>query len=124
EQEDHEDPVQAEQLVICLGRDQVAGRRQQLEANDGGEDAAEKKEEADGAEIQQRDAFMVLGEKPALDAVFMSQVVIASRCNCRNHTNYRFCFRPTRAAGGAACCCGLARLLMYSINCSKRSEER
>ena len=87
EQEHHDDPVQREQLVVSLRGDQVARRGQQLQANHGGEDAAQKEKETDGAEIQQRDALVVLGQQPGLDAVFVRQVIFASLYGCRNHTN-------------------------------------
>ena len=69
EEEDHHHAVHGEQLVIGVRRDQVALRRQQLDADQRGEGAADEEEQRDREQVEQRDALVVLGQQPRLEAV-------------------------------------------------------
>ena len=59
EEEHHDDPVHREQLVIGVGRNQIAGRRQQLQADQHGKKAADPEHGGDRDEVQHRDTLMV-----------------------------------------------------------------
>ena len=86
EEEDHHHAVHGEQLVVGVRRDQVALRRQQLQADQRGEDAAQEEEQRDGDQVQQRDALVVLGEQPRLEAVAGVQVILAFLYRCGDHS--------------------------------------
>ena len=75
EEEHHHDAVHGEELVVRVGRHQVARRRQQLEPDDEREHAAEEEEGGDRREVQQRDPFMVLRQQPGCGAVAVVQVI-------------------------------------------------
>src|SRR6202142_367328 len=64
EKEDHYLAVHGEQLVVGVGLHQVARRSQQLQADQQGEDAANKEEEGNGDQIEQRDALVVDRQEP------------------------------------------------------------
>ena len=64
EEKDHRHAVHGEQLVVGFRRNQVAVRRQQVNADHGGERAADEKEEGHRREIQQRDALVIRGQQP------------------------------------------------------------
>jgi hypothetical protein len=85
EEEDHDDAVHGEQLVVGVGFDHVARRRQQLETNEAGEDAAEQEHHGDRAQIQQRDALVVHGEQPRANAVVGVQIMDAGLGWFHNH---------------------------------------
>ncbi len=73
-QEDHDDAVHGEHLVIGVRRHQVAGRGQQFQADHPGKKATDKEEDRDRDQIEDRDALVISGEQPALQAVFLVQI--------------------------------------------------
>ena len=75
EEEHHHHAVRGEDLVVGLGREQVAARRGELQADQHREDAADQEEGRHRVEVQQRDALVVLGEEPGRRAVRGVQVV-------------------------------------------------
>ncbi len=62
EEENHRHAVHGEKFVVRFGGDQGSGRRQKMDANHGGEDAANEKENSDRTEIQQGDALVIGGQ--------------------------------------------------------------
>ena len=77
EEEDHHHAVHGEKLVVSIGLDEIAGGREQFEADEQGEESADEKEESDGDEIEQRDALVVGREQPRADAILLIQVILA-----------------------------------------------
>ena len=77
EEEHHDDAVHGEQLVVGVGRNQVTSRGEQLQADQHGEEAADPEHHGDRDEIKDRDALVVCGQQPRLDAVVGVQVVLA-----------------------------------------------
>ena len=75
EEEDHHHAVHGEELVVGLGREQVAGRRQQLEPDQEREDAAEDEEDGDRDQVEHRDALVVLGQQPRREPVAVVEVI-------------------------------------------------
>ena len=78
EEKDHHHAMHGEELVISIGLHQVARGREQFQADEQREEAADEEEECDGDEIEQRDALVVGGEQPRPDSVLLVQVVFAS----------------------------------------------
>jgi hypothetical protein len=72
--------VLREDLVVSGRLKEVALRRQQLEANHHGVDAADEEEESDGTKIEQCDPLVVFGQQPRLQAVLRVDVVDPRRC--------------------------------------------
>ena len=79
EEKDHDDPVLGEHLVVGARLHEIALRSEQFDANGHRIEAADEKEEADRAEIKQRDALMVFSQQPRLQAVFGVEIVSARR---------------------------------------------
>ena len=77
EEKHHDDPVHGKQLVIGVGRNHVARRSQQLQADQHGEEAADPEHGGDRDQVEQRDTLMVCRQQPRLDAVVRIQVVLA-----------------------------------------------
>ena len=69
--------MHGEELVVGFRSDQRARGSQQVDANHGGENAADEEEECDGNEIQKGDALVVGGEQPRTNAVTGVEIVIA-----------------------------------------------
>ena len=61
--------MHGEELVVGLGRDEEAVGSEQVDANHGGENAAESEEEGDAREIEPGNAFVVGGKQPRADTV-------------------------------------------------------
>ena len=76
EKEDHGHAVHCEELVVSFRRDERPGGRQEMDANHGGEDAADEKENSNRGEVQQGDAFVIGGEQPRTDARAVGSVQI------------------------------------------------
>jgi len=76
-------------LVVGLGRNQGAGGREQMDANHGGQDAADEKEESHRTEPQQGDALMVGGEQPRTDAVGGVEIVLVGHIVARRRILWR-----------------------------------
>ena len=74
EEEDHHHAVHGEHLVVGLARQQVAGRRQQLQADEHREEPADREEGGDRHEVEERDALVVFRQQPGLDAVAVVEV--------------------------------------------------
>ena len=89
EEENHHHAVHGEQLVVGVGLHQIAGGREQFEADEQREEAADEKEERDRDQIEQRDALVVGGEKPRTDAVLLIQIIFAldGLNGCGSHTH-------------------------------------
>ena len=75
EEEHHDDAVHGEELVVGLRLHHVALRRDQLEADEGGEDAADREHHGDARQVEEGDALVVRGQQPRLHAVAHVQVV-------------------------------------------------
>ncbi len=75
EEEDHDDAVHGEHLVIGVGGHQVGLRRQQFQADEAGQRAADKEEERDRDQVERGDPLVVAGEQPAQQAVLLGQEV-------------------------------------------------
>ncbi len=69
EKENHGHAVHGEKLVIGFRSDEGAAGSQQVDADHGGEDAADEKEESDRSKIQKSDAFVVGGKQPRFNAI-------------------------------------------------------
>ena len=69
--------MHGEHLVVGLGLHQIAGRRQQFQANHQGEDSAQKEEHRDRDQIQKGDALMVTRKQPGLCRETGVQVVLS-----------------------------------------------
>src|SRR5882762_7684150 len=89
EEEDHGHAVHGEELVVGFRSDQKALGREQVNANHGGERAANEEKESDRSEVQQSDALVVSGKKPRTDSVSGVEVMLARhlihRCWCGAH---------------------------------------
>src|SRR5438093_3289765 len=85
EEEHHEHAVHREQLVIGLVRYEIAGRGRELEPHHHGERSADEEEEGDGAEIKERDAFVVARQQPRPDAVAVVQVMTWRKDDSSGH---------------------------------------
>src|SRR5260370_42314865 len=65
-EEDHDDPMLRKHLVVSARLHEVTLRSQQLQADRHRIKAANEEEEADRAEIKQRDALVIPGQQPRL----------------------------------------------------------
>ena len=77
EEEDHHHAVHGEEFVVGVGLDEIAGRGEELEADEEREDAADEEEERNAEQIQHRDALVVTRQEPRLEAVTGVQVALA-----------------------------------------------
>src|SRR5207253_11483424 len=77
EEEDHHHAVHGEELVVCLRLHHVARGRDQLQADQGGEDAADGEHDRDAGQVEEGDPLVVGGEEPGADAVADVEVVDA-----------------------------------------------
>src|SRR5712664_4762881 len=68
--------MHGEKLVIGFRRHQITGGREEVNADQGGENAADEEENGDRAEIQEGDTLVVGGEQPRFEAVRGVQVVL------------------------------------------------
>ena len=59
EEKHHDDPVHGKQLVVGVGRNQIACRRQQFQADQHGEEAADPEHGGDRDEVKHRDTLMI-----------------------------------------------------------------
>ena len=115
EEEDHDLAVHGEQLVVGVGLHQIAGRSQQLQADQQGEKSADEEEERDRHQIQQRNPLVVGGEQPGLDAVFLVQIIFAfgdDRCASHDYCTFDSCGVAAEAVFVVCPGCGVARDLM------------
>ena len=74
-EEHHDHAVHGEHLVIGVGLHQVALRRQQLEPDEHGKEAAEKEERRHRNQIEDRDPLVVGGQQPGLEPVPVVEIV-------------------------------------------------
>jgi hypothetical protein len=74
DEEHHRHAVHREQLVVGVGRHQIAGGRGQFETDAGGEEAAEEEGERHDQEVHDADALVVLGQEPRGDTRLMVQI--------------------------------------------------
>src|SRR5882762_478228 len=126
EEEDHGHAMHGEELVVGFRGDQKALGREQVNANHGGERAANEEKESDRSEVKQSDALVVSGKKPRTDSVSGVKVVLARhlihRCWCGAHTY----FFPVAGAipeplAGAGCDCKDLTYEVSAIICSSVS---
>ena len=82
EKEHHHLAVHGEKLVVSIGLHQVAGRRQQFQPDQQGKEPPNEEEESNREQVEQRDALVVRGQQPGLDAIFLVQVVLAFDADC------------------------------------------
>ena len=75
EEEHHHDAMHREHLVVGLRRQQIAGRRQQLEPDQHGEEAAQHEEHGDRDQVQERDALVILRQQPRRGAMTVVEVI-------------------------------------------------
>src|SRR5947209_6555376 len=80
--------MHGKELVVGVGLYQVSRRSQQLQADQEGEKAANKEEERNRDQIEQRDPLVVRGEQPRPDAVVLVQIVLVFSRNCRSSHGY------------------------------------
>jgi hypothetical protein len=69
--------VHGKELVVGVGLNQVAGRREQFEADEEREESADKEEERDGDQVKQGDALVVGSEESRAGAVVLVKIVFA-----------------------------------------------
>ena len=104
EEEDHHLAVHGEELVVGVGLHQIARRGQQFQPDQQREESADKEEERNRNQIQQRDALVVRGQQPRANAVFLIQIMFAFGGNCcgRHCYSLGFCdFVPAGAEAGS-----------------------
>ena len=77
EEEDHQHAVHREEAVVDVGLEEVALGRRELDADEDRHEAAEREEDADGDEVEDRDPLVVARQEPRLEAVGRVQVVRA-----------------------------------------------
>ena len=75
EKEDHDEAVHREHLVIGVGGHQGSLRREQLQADEASQRAADKEEKRDRDQVQRGDPLVVAGQQPAQQAVLLGQEV-------------------------------------------------
>src|SRR5262249_20286887 len=75
EEENHHDAMHREELVVRVGLDEVARRRQQLEPDADGEEAAQHEHGRDRDEVEKRDPLVVDREEPRAHPVLDVQIV-------------------------------------------------
>src|SRR5207244_3807466 len=63
-----------EHAVVDVGREQIAGRRGQLQPDQRGEDAAEEKRERHDDQVQDPDPLVVIRQQPRRDAVLVIEI--------------------------------------------------
>jgi len=102
--ENHRHAVHGEELVVSFGGDQITGGREEVDADQGGENAADEEENGDRAEIQEGDALVVGGEQPRFEAVRGVQVVLV-RHGLRGHWCWRLAHDLFLPAAGSGCDC-------------------
>ena len=108
EEEHHDHAVHGEHLVIGVGLHQVALRRQQLEPDEHGKEAAEKKERRHRDQVEDRDPLVVGGQQPGLEAVPVVEIVQLRsgrsliRRNCCTRHDYCTCIFCCVCAGEVA----------------------
>src|SRR5882672_1622160 len=126
EEEDHGHAVHGEELVVGFRSDQKALGREQVNANHGGERAANEEKESDRSEIQQSDALMVSGKKPRTDSVSGVEVMLARHLIHRSWCGAHTYFFPVAGAipeplAGAGCDCKDLTYEVSAIICSSVS---
>ncbi len=82
EKEHHHLAVHGEKLVVGVGLHQVARRGQQFQPDQQREKSANEEEESNGQQVKQRDALVIDGKQPGLDAIFLVEIILAFRGNC------------------------------------------
>src|SRR5207245_11591458 len=75
EEEHHDHAVHGEELVVGLCLEEVARRREQLEAQHDGEEAAHEEGARQRDQVEEPDPLVVGGEEPRAHAVALGQVV-------------------------------------------------
>src|SRR6202521_1475612 len=122
EEEDHRHAVHGEQLVVRFRRNQVTRRREQVDADHRGEDAAHKEKERDRTEIEQGDALMVRGKQPRTEAVRGVQIILMRQfvdLRWRRRAHDLFIPRGRRDSGTF----GGYRLRLQRLNVGDQSED-
>src|SRR5712672_2154024 len=126
EEEDHGHAMHGEQLVVGFRGDQKALGREQVNANHGGERAANEEKESDRSEVKQSDALVVSGKKPRTDSVSGVEVVLARHLIHRYWCSAHTYFFPVAGAipeplAGAGCDCKDLTYEVSAIICSSVS---
>ena len=120
EKEDHHDPVRREDLVVGLGLEDVAGRGQQLQADERGCEPADREEHRDADQVQDRDPLVVCRQEPRPHAVLRVQVVDAFLARCVRVAHGFWDFLSGAGVGAAAGTPAAAgagdRDLMYAVS--------
>src|SRR5687768_15506935 len=119
EEEHHDHAMHGEHLVVRVGREEVAGRRGQLETDQNGKRTAEEEEGGDPDQVEKCDPFVVFRQQPRLDAVADVQVVLARQqwrvhCAASGAVPAAIADAPGAPAGWSD--------LMYSISASSPSS--
>ncbi len=78
-QEDHDRPVEGEELVVGIAIDQVGLGREELDAHGQRDEPSDQEEDDDGREVEQTDPLVIEGEEPAPDPAGGVQVVVLGR---------------------------------------------
>lgn len=73
--EDHGDAVETEKLVVCVVGHQICARRKQFHPDCHGQESAYREKETDAEQVEESDALVVDGQKPAFQTVGSVQVV-------------------------------------------------
>src|SRR5207244_902190 len=68
-EKNHDDAVDRKGTVVGLGLKKIAGRRQQLEADEKSRHPADNEKKGDGDHVEKRDSFVIGGEEPRLPSV-------------------------------------------------------
>src|SRR6266550_1915266 len=76
-EEHHDLAVHGEELVVSVGLNKIAGGSEQLKANQQGEQSADKEEERNRSQVEQRNALVVGGKQPRPYAVLLVQIILA-----------------------------------------------
>ena len=79
EEPHHDHAVGGEQLVVGLGRDQIAFGAQKLQADERGGRPADKEKRRNSDRVQNGDAFVVAGREPRAQAVTGAEVTARRR---------------------------------------------
>ena len=76
EEPNHDHAVQSEQFVVGRGGEELAVGLGELDTHEHGRHAADEEEECDGGEIKQRDAFVIVGEKPRGERLLLVEIAL------------------------------------------------
>ena len=74
-EEHHVDAVHGEQLVVGVGRHEIARGRRQLDPDPRGEEAAQHEGDGDEDQVQDPDPLVILRQQPRSDSGLVVQVI-------------------------------------------------